>query len=555
MRIRTRRRRGSRRRSTEAISDRLRLYPDPMATEFRRTAAELHGVEPDMVLAGNGSDDLLTILTRAFVGPGDLAGFPSPSYLLYSTLVALQDGRSVVVPYTRDWTLDKSALAVPGLKLFFLANPDSPSGTALTREQIAELAGSLDCPLVVDEAYADFADPRYHAMPLLEDHPNVIVTRSFSKGYSLAGIRLGYLVARAEIVAHLIKVKDSYNCDMLSQVAGVAGLRDQGYLAETRAKIVATRGRLTGALRSMGYTVPDSQSNFVWATGGPPARETFQRLKDHKILVRLMSYPGYPEGLRISVGTDAEIDRLLEMLGGSSERQSQFGYNRRRNPSRLVCLCSIRRVESACFPAHPGTLTLSASPRSAEIVRKTRETDIRLKLDLDGQGRAEVATGIGFLDHMLELFARHSLVDLAVACTGDLHVDGHHTTEDVGICLGQAIDRALGDRAGIRRYGHAVLPMDEALVTAAVDLGGRAFWVWEVAMPSPKIGEFDSELVADFWQAVCTQGRMNLHVILHHGRNTHHISEAVFKASARALRDALELDPRCAGVPSTKGTL
>ena len=300
---------------TDAVSDRLRLYPDPMATEFRRTVAELHGVEPEMVLAGNGSDDILTIITRAFVGPGDLAGFPTPSYLLYSTLIALQNGQSAVVSYTRDWTLDKSALAVPRMKLFFLANPDSPSGTAIARERIAELAASLDCPLIVDEAYADFADPRYHAMPLIEDHPNVIVTRSFSKGYSLAGIRLGYLVARAETVAHLIKVKDSYNCDMLSQVAGVAGLRDQGYLAETRARILATRSRLTGALRSIGYTVPDSQSNFVWATGGPPARETFQRLKDHKILVRLMSYPGYSEGLRISIGTDAEIDRLLEMLG------------------------------------------------------------------------------------------------------------------------------------------------------------------------------------------------------------------------------------------------
>jgi histidinol-phosphate aminotransferase len=221
----------------------------------------------------------------------------------------------VVVPYMRDWTLERSALDVAGLKLFFLANPDSPSGTALGREQIAELAGSLECPVIVDEAYADFADPRYHAMPLLENHPNIIVTRSFSKGYGLAGIRLGYLVARAEMVADLIKVKDSYNCDMLSQVAGVAGLRDQGYLAETRAKILATRGRLTDALRTMGYTVPDSQSNFVWATGGRPARETFQRLKDRKVLVRLMSYPGYDEGLRISVGTDAEIDRLLEMLG------------------------------------------------------------------------------------------------------------------------------------------------------------------------------------------------------------------------------------------------
>lgn len=198
---------------------------------------------------------------------------------------------------------------------------------------------------------------------------------------------------------------------------------------------------------------------------------------------------------------------------------------------------------------------MSDARRSAEIVRKTRETDIRLTLDLDEQGRSDVKTGIGFLDHMLELFARHSLVDLTVACTGDLHVDGHHTTEDVGLCLGQAIDRALGDRAGIRRYGHAILPMDETLVTVAVDLGGRPYWVWDVTMPTARVGDFDSELVADFWQAVAMQGRMNLHVLLHHGRNTHHVSEAIFKGAARALRSAFELDPRSPGIPSTKGTL
>jgi imidazoleglycerol-phosphate dehydratase len=197
----------------------------------------------------------------------------------------------------------------------------------------------------------------------------------------------------------------------------------------------------------------------------------------------------------------------------------------------------------------------SVANRIAEIVRKTRETDIRLSLDIDGRGEARVATGVGFLDHMLELYARHSLMDLSVACTGDLHVDAHHTTEDVGICLGQALDRALGDRAGIRRYGHAVLPMDESLVTCAVDLGGRPFFVWDAAMPTPKIGTFDSELVADFWQAACTQGRMNLHVLLHYGRNSHHISEAIFKGLARTLRDACERDPRGEGVPSTKGTL
>jgi imidazoleglycerol-phosphate dehydratase len=193
--------------------------------------------------------------------------------------------------------------------------------------------------------------------------------------------------------------------------------------------------------------------------------------------------------------------------------------------------------------------------RTAEVVRKTRETDIRLTLDLDGTGRSEVATGVGFLDHMLELFARHGAMDLGVSCSGDLHVDAHHTTEDVGICLGQAIDRALGDKAGIRRYGHSVLPMDETLVPCAIDLGGRPYWAWNVTMPSAQIGQFDSELVADFWQAVSTQGRMNLHVLLHYGRNTHHISEAIFKGLARALRHACELDPRSSGVPSTKGVI
>jgi len=193
--------------------------------------------------------------------------------------------------------------------------------------------------------------------------------------------------------------------------------------------------------------------------------------------------------------------------------------------------------------------------RAAEIVRVTTETEIRLSLDLDGRGSAEVGTGVGFLDHMLTLFARHALVDLRVSCAGDTHVDDHHSTEDVGIALGQAIDRAVGDKAGIRRYGHCVLPMDETLVTTAVDLGGRPYFVWQAQMPTAKVGAFDTELVADFWQAVAMNARMNLHVVLHYGRNSHHISEAIFKGLARSLRMACERDPRVEGVPSTKGTL
>jgi imidazoleglycerol-phosphate dehydratase len=193
--------------------------------------------------------------------------------------------------------------------------------------------------------------------------------------------------------------------------------------------------------------------------------------------------------------------------------------------------------------------------RSATIKRETAETRIELTLSLDGIGKAQIATGVGFLDHMLTLLARHAAMDLFVDASGDLEVDQHHTVEDVGICLGQALSEALGDKAGIRRFGHFSLPMEETLVTAAVDLGGRAFFVFEAEFPSPKIGEFDSELVADFWQAFAANALCNLHVIVHHGRNSHHIAEGVFKATARALRMAVEPDPRISDVPSTKGTL
>ena len=194
-------------------------------------------------------------------------------------------------------------------------------------------------------------------------------------------------------------------------------------------------------------------------------------------------------------------------------------------------------------------------PRQGRVERNTKETQIVLQLDIDGAGASKVETGIPFFSHMLEAWAKHGLMDLTVDAKGDLEVDHHHTVEDVGICLGQALDRALGDRAGIRRYGHSVLPMDETLVTCAVDLGGRPYWAWDAPMPTPKVGDFDTELVADFWQAFTVQARLNLHVILHYGRNSHHVSEAVFKGLARALRVACEPDPRSPGVPSTKGVL
>lgn len=194
--------------------------------------------------------------------------------------------------------------------------------------------------------------------------------------------------------------------------------------------------------------------------------------------------------------------------------------------------------------------------RHATITRTTNETDITVEIALDGTGAYDNLTGVGFFDHMLDQLARHSLIDMSVRAKGDLHIDDHHTVEDTGIALGQALAEALGDKRGIRRYGACLLPMDDALVRAALDLSGRPYLVWNVDLPTPKIGTFDCELVREFFQAFSTHGGITLHVDALHGLNSHHMAEAAFKAVARALREAVETDPRKAdAIPSTKGAL
>ena len=295
-----------------AATDRLRLYPDPLATVFREKAAQVHGLEPDWILAGNGSDDLLTIVTRSFVGPGDRVVYPYPSYLCYETLAQLQAAATRTVPFADAWRLPPD-LARSDARLTFLPNPNSPSGTLAGVADVAELARGLRTPLVIDEAYVDFAPES--CVALVRDHPHVIVTRSLSKSHSLAGIRLGYAIAQPDLISGLIKVKDSYNCDALSIIAGAAALDDPAWTQENIRKIRATRARLTAALRELGFSIPDSQANFVWCTSHEiAARPVYEELKRRAILIRYLDYPGYGDGLRISVGTDAEIDRLLDEL-------------------------------------------------------------------------------------------------------------------------------------------------------------------------------------------------------------------------------------------------
>ena len=292
----------------------LQRYPDPMATAFRQRAGEVLGFPADWILCGNGSDDILTILTRAFVGQQDTLRLPYPSYILYKTLAQLQGASAEEVRFEPDWSLSNDFGAKRDrLKLAFLPNPNSPSGTVIPPERVLQLAEELPCPLLVDEAYADFAD--VNCLELVKRNDKIMVSRTLSKSYALAGLRFGFIIAQPQVIEQLVKVKDSYNCDALSIAGATAAIDDQDWLAENRRKVLATRQKLTVGLRELGFIAVDSQANFVWATHpSKPVKSLYEALKASRVLVRYMNYTGWGDGLRVSVGTDDQIDACLALL-------------------------------------------------------------------------------------------------------------------------------------------------------------------------------------------------------------------------------------------------
>jgi len=292
----------------------LQRYPDPAASSFRIRAAQVLGVEPEWILCGNGSDDILTIVTRAFVGEGELVRYPTPSYVLYRTLAEIQGARYQEVPFDANWSLGSDFTeSADDLRLVYLANPNSPSGTMIPSSIVREMAERLPCPLLVDEAYVDFADD--NCLSLVAENEKIMVSRSLSKSYALAGLRFGFLVAQPHVIEQLAKVKDSYNCDALSLAGACAAIDDQSWLVANRAQIVATRGRLVSTMRDLGFQTPDSQANFAWNTHPDVAARTlYEQLKQAGVLVRYMEYPRFGDGLRISVGTNEQIDTCLELI-------------------------------------------------------------------------------------------------------------------------------------------------------------------------------------------------------------------------------------------------
>jgi len=295
--------------------EQLRKYPDPIGTSFRVAASQVLDVDPDSILIGNGSDDILTILTRTFVPDRGVIASPMPSYVLYKTLAEIQNASFSTVQFQSDWTLPKS-WPIENADITFLANPNSPSGTVVDHSSIEDLISQLNGPLVIDEAYVDFCATNCLHFTKQRDR-TVIVSRTLSKSYALAGIRFGFAVARPEIIREMVKVKDSYNCDAIAIAAATAAMEDQEYLSQIRDRILATRARMVRELEAFGFMVTPSESNFVWCRHPIRShREIYEALKNRRILIRYMRYDEYGDGIRISVGTEQEIDRLFEELRG-----------------------------------------------------------------------------------------------------------------------------------------------------------------------------------------------------------------------------------------------
>ncbi|MEE8310644.1 MAG: histidinol-phosphate transaminase [Candidatus Binatia bacterium] len=300
-------------------ADCLERYPSPMADELREKAAAVHGVDPDQVLAGNGSDELLAICLRACAGEGGVVAYTTPTYSLYRTLAEIVGARIVEIESRSCTELAASRPAVS-----FVCNPNSPLGFGVATAEIAELASSVDGLVVSDEAYADFGD--CSALALVGAVPNVIVVRSFSKSFSLAGVRLGLAFGHRDLIAELAKVKDSYNVSRLAVAAGVAALDDHDGMRANVARVCATRERVTAVLRAAGFDVADSQTNFLWVDcGAEGGRAAFERLRERGVLVRYFDAEGLRSGIRVTVGTDSQMDRFLEVLTRRPGRNDPVG--------------------------------------------------------------------------------------------------------------------------------------------------------------------------------------------------------------------------------------
>jgi histidinol-phosphate aminotransferase len=467
---------------------RLNEYPEGTYRELREAAAAYAGVEPEQVVVGAGADGLIGLAARTFLGPGRRAYVKRPTYSLYAIASSVEGADLTDDPQAAD--------------LVWVCNPNNPTGELVEPAEIAALARSVpEAAVVVDEAYFEYGGKS--VVPLIGETPNLIAIRTLSKAFGLAALRAGYAVSSRELAAELDRRRDPAPVAEPAARIAAAALRDPRLDVE---HTVGERERMRAALVAAGLDCPPSAANFVLLRGA--AAERADELEAQGLVVRRVQ-----DGIRITVRLPAENDRILAALGAT--------------------------------PAAPAS-------RSALVVRTSAETALRIALTLDGQGRVRAQTGIGFLDHLLAQLGFHGGLDLEVVAGGDLDVDEHHTVEDVLAALGDALGQALDGRAGVRRYGSATVPMDEARATAAVDLVRRPHAEIELAFQGDRVGGLPLTLLPHALERFAIQAGLTLHVEAA-GEDDHHVAEAAFKAVGRALREACSLDGAVTG--STKGSL
>ena len=515
----------------------LNRYPDREFVALREgLAAYLSSdveaqIAPEQVWAANGSNEVMLQLLQAFGGPGRTAISFAPTYSMYPEYARDTNTEWVVGHRESDFAIDleKARALVEETRphVVLLPSPNNPTGTALPPEAVTVLCEAVGDGgiVVVDEAYGEFRRTGVpSALELLDRHRNLVVTRTMSKAFAGAGLRLGYLAADPAICDAIRVVRLPYHLSAVTQAAASAALRHApellGYVADLREE----RDMLVEWLREQR------------ARG----RRLGRQLRPLRPLRRpARGLAGAARPRRADPRDRAR--RMAAGLGRDARRDDRF---------------------QASFDRCERSTRMTRTDRTARIERETSESKVVVEVNLDGTGRVDVSTGVGFYDHMLTAFGRHSLVDLTVHSEGDVHIDAHHTVEDTAIVLGQALRQALGDKKGIRRYGDATVPLDEALVRCVVDVSGRPYSVHtgepegqQYVLLGGSGVPYLGSLTQHIFDSIAHHAHLTMHVNVLAGREPHHIVETQFKAFARAFRDAIAYDPRETGIPSTKGAL
>lgn len=545
----------------------LHRYPDPYQRELRTAIAKLRGVHADQVFTGNGSDEAIDLIIRLFCEPAKHRILCTPpTYGMYKVSARIHDIAVDQAPLNPDFSLHPKAIIdaiSPETRVLFLCSPNNPTGTMANESDLRYLCEHAGCLVVIDEAYIDFSQAESMAKSL-EEFPNLIVLQTLSKSFGLAGIRLGIALASKDIIAYFDKIKAPYNINSLSAEVALSALQQPEIMRVKVQEILLERTYVTERLEllkqilnsepiSLGAIFP-SQANFVLFQIDQALRIQ-QALAEQKVIVRYRGNELHCENsLRLSIGSREENNSFFEALINVLGYQGPAYKNMIKELNLQPKDSALDQENNAQNSKSVQATNQAQSPRKATVSRHTSETKIDITLNLDGTGVHHIKTGLRFFDHMLEQIARHGLIDLDIQCQGDLHIDEHHTIEDVGIALGQALSQAYGDKRGIDRYGF-VLPMDEARATVALDLSGRPYLVFNASFDRMYVGDIPTDMIEHFFYSLATHMQATLHIDVL-GANDHHKVEACFKGLARALKQAIEHNPRISGqVPSSKGSL